>query len=140
MRLRFLIAACILSAVLGSMEAKADEGMWMIHAIDAALEKEAANLFQKLPKGAKLIAMCVEGKTRSSEELAKMMADGASRGESHLVFLIGGSFGLHPSIKAQAAYRLSMSPMTFPHQLARVMLLEQTYRACKILSGEKYHK
>lgn len=108
--------------------------------IDAALSKEADAIRGKLPSSATLIAMCVEGKTRSSEELAKMMADGASRGESHLVFLIGGSFGLHPSIKAQAAYRLSMSPMTFPHHLARVMLLEQIYRGYQINSGSRYHK
>lgn len=108
--------------------------------IDAALAKEAEAIRSKLPSSATLIAMCVEGKTRSSEELAKMMADGASRGESHLVFLIGGSFGLHPSIKAQAAYRLSMSPMTFPHHLARVMLLEQIYRGYQINAGSRYHK
>jgi len=108
--------------------------------IDAALSKEADAIRAKLPSSATLIAMCVEGKTRSSEELAKMMADGASRGESHLVFLIGGSFGLHPSIKAQAAYRLSMSPMTFPHHLARVMLLEQIYRGYQINAGNRYHK
>ncbi len=108
--------------------------------IDAALAKEADTIRNKLPSSATLIAMCVEGKTRSSEELAKMMADGASRGESHLVFLIGGSFGLHPSIKAQAAYRLSMSPMTFPHHLARVMLLEQIYRGYQINAGSRYHK
>ena len=108
--------------------------------IDAALEKEAAAIRSKIPANSSIIAMCVEGKTRSSEELAKMMADGASRGESHLVFLIGGSFGLHPSIKAQAAYRLSMSPMTFPHHLARVMLLEQIYRGYQINAGSRYHK
>ena len=86
------------------------------------------------------VALCVEGKTRSSEELARLMADSASRGVSHLVFLIGGSFGLHPSIKELAAVRLSMSPMTFPHHLARVMLLEQIYRAYQINAGTKYHK
>ena len=87
-----------------------------------------------------VIALCVEGKTRSSEELARLMADSASRGVSHLVFLIGGSFGLHPSVKALAAVKLSMSPMTFPHHLARVMLLEQIYRAYQINAGTRYHK
>jgi 23S rRNA (pseudouridine1915-N3)-methyltransferase len=108
--------------------------------IDAALSREAETIRAKLPASAVLIALCVEGKERSSPELARLMADYANRGESHLVFLIGGSFGLHPSVKAQAAERLSMSPMTFPHHLARVMLLEQIYRAYQINGGTKYHK
>ena len=91
--------------------------------VEAALAKEADAIQGKLPASAYVIAMCVEGKTRSSEELARLMADSASRGDSHLVFLIGGSFGLHPSVKELAAVTLSMSPMTFPHHLARVMLL-----------------
>ena len=108
--------------------------------IEAALAKEAAAIRAKLPPSAFLIALCIEGKERSSEELARLMADSASRGVSHLVFLIGGSFGLHPSVKALAAVKLSMSPMTFPHHLARVMLLEQIYRAYQINAGSKYHK
>ena len=108
--------------------------------IDAALAKEADMIRGKLPAGACIIAMCVEGKTRSSEELAKLMADSANQGGSHLVFLIGGSFGLHPSVKELAAVKLSMSPMTFPHHLARVMLLEQIYRGYQINAGSKYHK
>ena len=108
--------------------------------IEGALSKEADAIRGKLPPSALIIAMCVEGKQRSSEELARLMADSASRGESHLVFLIGGSFGLHPSVKALAAVKLSMSPMTFPHHLARVMLLEQIYRAFQIQQGTKYHK
>ena len=108
--------------------------------IDAALAKEADAIRAKLPPSAYIIAMCVEGKTRSSEELASLMAQSANQGESHLVFLIGGSFGLHPSLKALAAVKLSMSPMTFPHHLARVMLLEQIYRGFKINEGSAYHK
>ena len=108
--------------------------------IGAALAKEADAIRGKLPASAYVIAMCVEGKPRSSEELARLMADSASRGDSHLVFLIGGSFGLHPSVKELAAVKLSMSPMTFPHHLARVMLLEQIYRAYQINAGSKYHK
>ena len=108
--------------------------------IDAALAKEADAIRSKLPPSAFIIAMCVEGKLRSSEDLARLMADSASRGGSHLVFLIGSSFGLHPSVKALAAEKLSMSPMTFPHHLARVMLLEQVYRAYQINAGSKYHK
>ncbi len=108
--------------------------------IEAALSREADAIRAKLPPAAMAVALCVEGKQRSSEELARLMADSASRGVSHLVFLIGGSFGLHPSIKELAAVRLSMSPMTFPHHLARVMLLEQIYRAYQINAGTKYHK
>ena len=108
--------------------------------IDAALAKEAGAIRAKLPPSSCLIALCVEGRMRSSEELAHLMAAWANRGEKQLVFLIGGSFGLHPSIKAQAAAQLSMSPMTFPHHLARVMLLEQIYRAYQINAGTKYHK
>ena len=104
--------------------------------IEAALSREADTIRAKLPPAAMAVALCVEGKQRSSEELARLMADSVS----HLVFLIGGSFGLHPSIKELAAVRLSMSPMTFPHHLARVMLLEQIYRAYQINAGTKYHK
>lgn len=108
--------------------------------IDAALEREAAAIRGRLPPSASLIALCVEGRMRSSEELAHLMQTWASRGAGQLVFLIGGSFGLHASIKAQAAETLSMSPMTFPHHLARVMLLEQIYRAYQIGAGTRYHK
>lgn len=108
--------------------------------IDAALAKEADAIRAKLPPSSSLIALCVEGRMRSSEELAHLMTTWANRGEKHLVFLIGGSFGLHPSIKAEAWAQLSMSPMTFPHHLARVMLLEQIYRAYQINAGSRYHK
>ena len=108
--------------------------------IDAALAKEADAIRAKLPASCYIIAMCVEGKTHSSEELAKLMEDSVHQGGSHLVFLIGGSFGLHPSVKALASFKLSMSPMTFPHHLARVMLLEQIYRGYQINNGSKYHK
>ena len=108
--------------------------------IEAALAKEAETIRSKLPSGAMIVAMCVEGKTRSSEDLAQLMEESIHQGGSHLVFLIGGSFGLHPSIKALASFKLSMSPMTFPHHLARVMLLEQIYRGYQINTGSKYHK
>ena len=108
--------------------------------IDAALAKEAASVSEKLPKGGALIAMCIEGKTMSSEDLAGRFSRFALEGKSQLTFLIGGSVGLHPSLKAQADLRLSMSPMTFPHHLARVMLLEQIYRGYQILEGSRYHK
>lgn len=108
--------------------------------IDAALEREAAAIREKLPKGCGLVAMCIEGQLLSSEDLSRRLMRFSLEGKSHLVFLIGGSFGLHPALKAQADLRLSMSPMTFPHHLARVMLLEQLYRAYQIQEGTKYHK
>lgn len=108
--------------------------------IAAALEKEAAAVRAKLPNSAFIVALCVEGTLRSSEDLAKILADSAGRGQSQVVFLIGSSFGLAPSLKSLAMERLSMSPMTFPHHLARVMLLEQVYRAYQINAGTKYHK
>ena len=108
--------------------------------VNAALEREAGVIREKLPPSSTLIALCVEGQMLSSQELARQMAAWANHGEKQLVFLIGGSFGLHTSIKTQAAVQLSMSPMTFPHHLARVMLLEQIYRAYQINAGTRYHK
>ena len=108
--------------------------------IDAALEREAAAIRAKLPPSASLVALCVEGKLRSSEELARLMDDWSQNSAKHLVFLIGGSYSLHPSVKAEAWVKLSMSPVTFPHHLARVMLLEQIYRGFKISEGSSYHK
>ena len=108
--------------------------------IEAALAREADAVRAKLPAGCLLIAMCVEGQERSSEALARYLAETAARGAGHIVFLIGSSYGMHPSLKQQADLRLSMSPMTFPHHLLRVMLLEQIYRAYQINAGSKYHK
>ena len=108
--------------------------------IDAALEKEAARILEKLPKGARRIALCVEGKLLSSPQLARTLEDWMVEGTSSIALIIGGSFGLHPSVKQQAHLRLSMSPMTFPHHLARVMVLEQLYRAFQITAGTRYHK
>ena len=105
-----------------------------------AQEKEAAAIRAKLAPGASLVALCVEGRMRSSEELSGLLSDWSSRGGSSLSFLIGGSYGLHASLKAEAWARLSMSPMTFPHHLARVMLLDQLYRSFKIDEGSSYHK
>jgi len=108
--------------------------------IEAALAKEAEAIKAKLPPSSSVVAMCVEGKLRSSEEVAELIGDFAMSSAKHLVFLIGGSYGLHPSVKQLAAVKLSMSPMTFPHHLARVMLLEQIYRGFKIQEGSAYHK
>ena len=108
--------------------------------IEAALAREADAVRAKLPAGCLLIAMCVEGQERSSEALARYLAEAAARGAGHIVFLIGSSYGMHHSLKQQADLRLSMSPMTFPHHLARIMLLEQLYRVFKINEGSGYHK
>ena len=107
--------------------------------IKKALASEAAAIRQKLESGA-MVAMCIEGQTCSSEALSKKLAAFALEGKSKVTFLIGGSFGLDETLKKQADWRLSMSPMTFPHHLARVMLLEQIYRACQIAEGTRYHK
>ena len=107
--------------------------------IKRALAAEANAIRQKLEGGA-VVAMCIEGQTCSSEALSKKLAAFALEGKSKVTFLIGGSFGLDETLKKHADWRLSMSPMTFPHHLARVMLLEQIYRACQIAEGTRYHK
>ncbi len=108
--------------------------------ISAGLEKEADTIFSKLPKGAWLCVLTPEGKLLSSEALAEKMAQVKLSGKSSLCFLIGSSFGMSPRLKAAADMKLSMSPMTFPHHLARIMVLEQLYRAESIQAGSKYHK
>ena len=108
--------------------------------IQRALRAEGAAIREKLPKGGAVVALCIEGKPCSSEELSRRMADFGVQGRTQVTFIIGGSFGLDEDMKKQADWRLSMSPMTFPHHLARVMLLEQIYRACQIAEGTKYHK
>ena len=87
-----------------------------------------------------MVALCVEGRACSSEELSRRLQELAVAGKTQVTFLIGGSVGLAEEVKRQADWKLSMSPMTFPHHLARVMLLEQIYRAFQIQQGTKYHK
>lgn len=107
----------------------------------AALENEAASMGKYLDgSGVYNIAMCIEGKRLSSEELSKKLDYCASQGASTVNFIIGSSFGIAQSVKDKCDLRLSMSEMTFPHQLARVMLLEQIYRSFMISRGTKYHK
>lgn len=106
----------------------------------AGLEKEADMILAKLPKNGWFCVLTPEGKLLSSEELAKKISQIKLSGKSSACFLIGSSFGIASRIKAQADFLLSMSPMTFPHHLARIMLLEQIYRAEAIQSGSKYHK
>ena len=102
--------------------------------------REGEAMLQRIRPGDRVIALTIPGKQRSSEELAAEMAEAKNRGTGRLVFLIGGSLGLGENVLARADGEMSMSRMTFPHQLARVMLLEQLYRAEKINAGERYHK
>lgn len=108
--------------------------------IAAGLEKEAALIESKLPKGTWLCVFTPEGKLLSSEDFAGKLAAVKNSGKSSATFLIGSSFGMADRIKARADFKLSMSPMTFPHHLARIMVLEQLYRAEAIQAGSKYHK
>ena len=105
-----------------------------------ALQREAARIEAALPKDGFLAALCIEGKELSSPALAEGLAALQNRGVSQLTLLIGSSNGLDEGLKRRADLRLSMSPMTFPHHLARVMVLEQLYRALAINAGSKYHK
>ncbi|WP_026052977.1 23S rRNA (pseudouridine(1915)-N(3))-methyltransferase RlmH [Ruminococcus flavefaciens] len=106
--------------------------------IAAALKKEAEQI-KKYAKGM-IVPMCIEGKQLTSPELSQKMTEAGVSGQSTVTFIIGSSFGLDDGIKSMGALKLSMSKMTFPHQLARVMLLEQIYRAFQIAEGGKYHK
>lgn len=108
--------------------------------IAAALEKEAAEIEKAIPADACLVALCVEGREKSSEELAALVREREGSGRPRLCFVIGGSCGMSERVKARADLKLSMSRMTFPHHLARVMLAEQIYRAFKINEGSQYHK
>ena len=108
--------------------------------VSIALEKEHAAIFACLPANAFIVALCIEGCETDSNGLSGMLSDCAVRGASKVCFVIGGSFGLHDGLKTAADARLSLSKMTFPHTLARVVLLEQVYRAFKIAEGGKYHK
>ena len=110
-------------------------------AIEAQIRKnEGEAILKAIRPGDYVIALTIPGRQWDSPGLARHLDELASRGAGDLVFVIGGSLGLSPEVIARADEELSMSAMTFPHQLARVMLLEQLYRCCKILSGERYHK
>ena len=108
--------------------------------IAAALEKEAGEILKAIPQDAYVAALCVEGKMLSSEEMAALIDGRENSGKPKLCFVIGGSYGLSETVKRRADLRLSLSRMTFPHHLARVMLAEQVYRGFKIKEGSKYHK
>jgi len=108
--------------------------------IQQALDKEGTQILEKVPAGAALVALCVEGKQMDSPSFSRLLSDYATAGKDKVCFVIGGSFGLAEKVKRRADKRLSVSAMTFPHQLFRVMLLEQIYRAKQIERGSKYHK
>lgn len=108
--------------------------------IAAGLDKEAEMILSRIPKNAWFCTLTPEGKLLSSEEFATKLSDIKLGGKSCACFLIGSSFGIAKSLKDKANFKLSMSPMTFPHHLARIMTLEQIYRAEAIQAGSKYHK
>lgn len=108
--------------------------------IAITLKNEGKRILDAIPDNAEVIALCIEGKQFSSEKLADRIDLAAVQGKSCICFVIGGSWGLDEAVKARASLKFSMSEMTFPHMLARVMLLEQVYRAFSIIKGNKYHK
>ena len=109
-------------------------------AMEKVLRAEGDRLLAKLPPNAYVIALCVDAKQPTSEELAEKLRNLFISGRSDIAFLIGGSLGLHESVLRRADERMGMSRMTLPHQLARVVLAEQLYRAAKINAGQRYHK
>ena len=108
--------------------------------IAAGLEKEAETILARILKSSWFCVFTPEGKELSSEKFAEKMKDVKLSGKSSAIFLIGSSFGMASKVKERADFRLSMGPMTFPHHLARIMVLEQLYRAEAIQAGSKYHK
>ena len=101
---------------------------------------EGARLIEKIPQGSYVVTLEILGKMLDSVQLSETISDWMVKGESHLCFIIGGSLGLSKEVSARASYKLSFSKMTFPHQMMRVILLEQLYRAFRIQKGEPYHK
>ena len=108
--------------------------------VDAIKQKEGQRLLKVISEDAFVIALAIEGQTLDSVALAQKMQQLAVNGSSHIQFVIGGSLGLHESVLKRADLKLSFSAMTFPHQLMRVILLEQIYRSYRIIHKEPYHK
>ena len=108
--------------------------------IKQALDAEGGRILSEIPKKALVIPLCIEGRQFSSEELAEKLDGALSGGKSEICFIVGSSYGLSDKVKSAGDIKLSMSRLTFPHQLARVMLYETVYRSISILSGGKYHK
>lgn len=107
---------------------------------EAVMRREGEKILKNVGAQDYVIALCIDGKQQESPALAAKLSSLFTEGRSHITFLIGGSLGLHDDVLKRANERMSMSRMTFPHQLARVMLLEQLFRAAKINAGERYHK
>ncbi|MBU9674899.1 23S rRNA (pseudouridine(1915)-N(3))-methyltransferase RlmH [Planococcus sp. CP5-4] len=103
-------------------------------------KKEGERILAKIPQDAYVIALAIDGKMKTSEQLAKDMESLMTYGRSKVVFVIGGSLGLHDEVLKRADEKLSFSKMTFPHQLMKLILLEQIYRGFRIMKGEPYHK
>jgi 23S rRNA (pseudouridine1915-N3)-methyltransferase len=108
--------------------------------IETVLAAEGARILAALPEQAYVVALCIEGEQMTSQQFSGKISQVMLSGNSTIAFVIGGSFGLSLAVKNRASLRFSMSKLTFPHQLSRVMLLEQFYRAMSILMGGKYHK
>lgn len=107
--------------------------------IDRVIQKEGERIISKIPKGSVVIPLCIEGREYSSPDFSQLV-ETVSMQSSSVCFVIGGSFGLSDTVKAMGKYKLSFGKMTLPHQLARMVLLEQIYRAFSILNNSKYHK
>lgn len=108
--------------------------------IAKALDAEGERIIAQIPKKSLVVPLCIEGKQFSSEELAEKIERSLSEGKSGLCFIVGSSFGLSEKVKREGDIKLSMSALTFPHQLARVMLFETVYRSFSIINGSRYHK
>ncbi len=110
------------------------------HEVELIKDKEGERILKNIRKDGAVIALAIEGKMLSSEQLADKISQLGVKGESHIQFIIGGSLGLSEKVLKEADMLLSFSKMTFPHQLMRVILLEQIYRSYRIIQGEPYHK
>lgn len=106
----------------------------------AVMDKEGKRILAKIPKGSYVTAFCIDGKQRDSVAMSDWMQELALRGESHITMIIGGSLGLSDEVVRAAKEKISFSKLTFPHQLMRVIVLEQLYRWCRIAKNEPYHK
>lgn len=125
--------------IIEAADEPAPENMSPVQA-DAVMEKEAERILKRLRDNSFVITLEIGGKKYDSEQFARKLENLGLTGKSQLFFVIGGSLGLHPSVSARADLKLSFSDMTFPHQLMRVILLEQIYRAFRIIQGAPYHR